>query len=258
MSVSLIVCRDPDELATVAAEGVVGALGDARRREETFSLALSGGSTPLATYRKLAEASVDWSRVRLLFGDERFVPRDDPESNYRSAREHLIDPAEVPASSVFPVPTDLPTADASARAYEATLQGLLGSSPRLDLALLGLGEDGHTASLFPGSTTLESRRWVVAASPGTLPPHVERVTLTLRALDAARHVLFLVQGAEKADVLRQVLEPEEGRPTLPAAQVLPSDGDVVWLVDRDAAQLLHRTPRLEAGPQGWFNPGGAP
>lgn len=247
MKRDVLVCADPAELATAASSILVEAARSAQAERGVFSLALAGGSTPLETYRGLSKHALDWARTQLFFGDERVVPPDDPASNFGSARRHLLDPAGVPASSVFPIPTEGASADACARTYEGTLRARLIEPPKIDLVLLGLGEDGHTASLFPGSLALETKtRWVVAAPPGRLPPDVERITLTLPVLNAARRVLFLVQGAAKAEVLREVLEPVPGRTTLPAARVQPVDGDVLWLVDRAAAEgLTERTSRRQ-------------
>ncbi len=241
--------KDADELAAQAAERIIQAAEKAIRERGRFTIALAGGSTPEKTYTLLAQppysCRIDWSRSFLFFGDERFVLPEDPHSNYGMAKRTLLGSVPVPAEQVFPVPTDRATAEEAAAAYEGTLAAAFGApdrkQPRFDLILLGLGDDGHTASLFPHAPSLTvNDRWVVASPPGTLPPPVDRITLTYAVLNAARQVLFLVSGKKKAPVLQEVLE---GHPSLeerPAAGVHPSDGTVEWLVDEAAAQRLTR------------------
>jgi 6-phosphogluconolactonase len=242
------ICRDAKELAARAAERIIQAAEQAVRERGRFTIALAGGSTPEKTYSLLAQpgysSRIDWSRADLFFGDERFVPPDDPRSNYGMARRTLLSSVSVPADHVFPVPTDRPSADEAAASYAETLAAAFGVTdrrrpPRFDLILLGLGDDGHTASLFPHAPTLAERDlWVVASPPGTLPPPVDRITLTYPVLNAAREVLFLVSGEKKAAVLQEVLEGHPSPEECPAAAVRPSDGTVEWLVDEAAAQRL--------------------
>jgi 6-phosphogluconolactonase len=245
----LVVCRDADQLAAAAADRILQAADEAVRARGRFTLVLSGGSTPEKTYTLLAQperaSRIDWSKTYLFFGDERCVPRDDPRGNYHMAALSLLGRAPVPADHVFPVPTDA-KGPADAAAYARTLAAFFalppeGSPPRFDLVLLGLGDDGHTASLFPGAAALaEDRAWVTWSPPGTLPPPVDRVTLTFPVLNAARRVMFLVAGANKAGPLLDVLE---GQPTpneRPAAGVRPAEGELTWLVDEAAARLLAR------------------
>ncbi len=173
---------------------------EAVRERGRFTLVLAGGSTPEKTYRLLAEpaqaAMVAWPKTFVFFGDERFVPPDDPRSNFGMARSALLAHVPIPAGQVFPVPTDRPTAAEAAAAYTRRLGEVFaaaprGPPPRFDLILLGLGEDGHTASLFPGAAALAVRdTWVTWSPPGTLPPPVDRVTMTYPVLNAARQVLF--------------------------------------------------------------------
>jgi 6-phosphogluconolactonase len=245
---TVVICRDADELSARAADLLVEAARDSVRERGRFALALAGGSTPEKAYALLAGpgavARVDWSKAHLFFGDERFVPPDDPRSNYAMVRRSLLAGAPVPPAQVFPVPTDRPTPADSASAYSATLAeafGLLpgGAPPSFDLVLLGLGEDGHTASLFPGAAALaETRTWVTWSPPGVLPPPVDRVTLTFPVLNAACRVLFLVSGANKAPALRDVLEGGALPQVRPAAGVRPAGGTLTWLVDSAAAGLL--------------------
>jgi 6-phosphogluconolactonase len=250
MAPTVTICKDGDELAARAADLIVRAARVATRARGRATLALAGGSTPKATYGLLAQPArrsrVDWARTFLFFGDERFVQPGDPSSNFSMVQRTLLAPAAVPAGHVFAVPTRLGTAAAAAAAYETALAEAFGTGdatgpPRFDLILLGLGEDGHTASLFPGAASLGvTDRWVTATPPGALPPPVERVTLTFPVLNAARAVVFLVSGANKAEALRDVLEGRPSREQRPAAAVRPVEGTLTWLVDEAAAGRLTR------------------
>jgi len=210
-----------------------------------YSVALSGGSTPRAFYRLLAEPpfreAIDWPRVHLFWGDERFVPPDHPDSNYRMAREAFIRNVPIPSENVHPVPTATGDPETAAAQYEETLRRFFAPPeaevPRFALVLLGLGPDGHTASLFPGAPALdEDSRLVVATYVSKLAAW--RLTLTPPVLHRARHVIFLVSGPDKAAVLREVLEGPHDPQRLPAQLVRPQDGDLTWLVDDAAASLL--------------------
>ena len=218
--VELVVAEDPEAAALLAAQRLVAAPGP--------HVALSGGETPRRAYELAAALRPDWSWAQLWWGDERCVPPDDERSNYRLAREALLDRVEVPPAQVHRIAGERPAADA-ARAYDAELAGVM-----LDLALLGLGPDGHTASLFPGAPTLlERERRAVPAEPG-LDPRVERVTLTVPAL-AARLVVFLVTGAAKAEaaVRAFALRPSEETPAS-----LVRGAQTVAILDRAAAARL--------------------
>jgi len=250
MASALRLFKDSDELAAHAADHIVRIAQDAIRVRGRAMQALAGGSTPKKTYRLLAQPAhrrIDWAHTYLFFGDERFVPPDDPSSNFAMVQRTLLEPASVPAGHVFPVPTQLGTAAAAAQEYAATLTrtfgiGESGDPPRFDLILLGLGDDGHTASLFPGAASLwVTDRWVVASPPGTLPPPVERITLTFPVLNAAREILFLVAGQNKAEALQDVLEGQPSREERPAACICPVDGTLTWLVDEAAASRLTRS-----------------
>lgn len=243
----LEVVADVPALAAATADAFTQSAVEAVRERGRFVVALAGGSTPTAAYHLLADpsgpwrAQIDWSRVEVFFGDERFVPPDHPDSNFRMAREALL--AHVPVHGVHRVPTELASADEAARAYARELARVTGEGaadeprpPRLDLALLGMGADGHTASLFPGTTALfETRRWV--AAPWVEKLRAYRVTLTYPVLEQARRVVFAVGGADKAAVLAEVLAapPGEGPP---AARVRPRDGELVWLVEGSAARTV--------------------
>ncbi len=236
---------DPGALARAAAEEVARRAEEAVAARGAFTRALAGGSTPRALYRLLADprepyrARIRWPAVHAFFGDERAVPADSPDSNARMAREALLD--HVPLASVHRIPGEL-GAEAAADRCEADLRAHFGEVPfpRFDLVLLGLGGDGHTASLFPGSPALgERQRWAVAG-PAGLPPRVPRVTLTLPVLDAARAALFLVAGADKATALRRLVRPAAGEEPIPAARVRPQ-GALLVLADESAAAGLGPT-----------------
>lgn len=233
----LTVVEDPAALARAAAEEVARRADEAVAARGAFTWALSGGSTPRALYALLADPAagfrdrIPWARTEVFFGDERNVPPDHPDSNHRMASEALL--SHVPVAAVHRIEGERPAGEAADR-YAALLRQRFGAGapPRLDLVLLGLGADGHAASLFPGSPALEERaRWVSAAWVPALGAH--RITLTLPVLDAAAAVLFLVAGRDKAGPLRALLAP--GPPTIPAARVRPEAGALRVLADRAAA-----------------------
>ncbi len=232
---------DPGALARLAAGVGAGLAAEAVAARGAFSVALAGGSTPRALYQLLADPSapyrdrVPWSAVHAFFGDERAVPPDDPQSNYRMARTALLD--RVPVGSVHRMAGELGAIQAAAR-YQAELRAHFGEGalPRFDLILLGLGTDGHTASLFPGSPALlERARWVVAA-PGP-PPSTERITLTVPVLEAARTAVFLAAGPDKSEPVRRLVRPGAGEEPIPAARIR-FGGSVRVLVDAAAAARL--------------------
>jgi 6-phosphogluconolactonase len=236
---------DPAALARAAAEELARLAAEAVAARGAFSLALAGGSTPRALYQLLADpagpfrARIPWPSVHAFFGDERAVPPDHPESNYRMARAALLD--RVPLGSVHRMAGELGAPEAAAR-YQVELRAHFGevSFPAFDLVLLGLGTDGHTASLFPGSPALGERsRWAVAA-PGP-PPSTERITLTIPVLEAARAVAFLVAGADKAGPLRRLVRPRAGEEPIPAARIR-FRGSVRVLADAAAASGLGAGP----------------
>ncbi|MBC8448967.1 MAG: 6-phosphogluconolactonase [Chloroflexi bacterium] len=226
------VYEDAAGLATAAAENFVVLAREAIAARGRFLVALAGGSTPRAAYELLATepfaASVDWTRVHLFWGDERCVPPDHPDSNYRMARETLLDRVQIPAANVHRMRCELAPQQAAA-AYERELEKALGEDGRFDLILLGLGTDGHTASLFPGAAALgERERRVLAVYVEKLKAW--RVTLTLPVINTARHVIFLVSGTSKAETLARVRASEP----LPAGLVQPVAGRLLWLLDKDA------------------------
>ena len=238
----LRVCADFAELSRRAAEVVVGTINDAVQAVGTCSIVLAGGNTPRTLYRLLASEFrplVPWASMHVFWGDERYVPPEDSRSNYGMAKEALLDHVPCPAANIHPMPTHFPSADAAARDYERTLRNhFVEQWPRFDIVLLGLGDDGHTASLFPGSLALAERtRWVVAAQ-APVEPHL-RLTLTLPALTRARAVFVVVAGPAKAEALQHVLEGAGDWIKYPAAGIRLAKGSVIWWADREAAALVH-------------------
>lgn len=234
----------PQDLFQAAAEEVIRTALDAVAQRGRFATALSGGSTPRNLYSLIAaNASTDlpWAQMFFFWGDERCVLPDDAESNYRMAKEALLSKVPVPEANIFRVLTEKPDASAAADAYEQTLRKFFGLAagefPRFDLILLGLGPDGHTASLFPETAALQEKsRLVVANWVEKLKGN--RITFTLPVLNAARSVAFLVSGTDKAAVLREVLEGDGPAEKYPAKLVHPREGKLTWFIDRAAASEL--------------------
>ena len=245
----LRVLPSPEAVAQAGAELLARAAAESVAQRGRFVLALSGGNTPALLYRLLASddfaSRIPWQQTFLFWGDERWVPRDDPASNAGMTARELLGHVPVPEEHIEPVETTGLTPEQSAERYEERLRALFPGRdlPRLDLVLLGMGPDGHTASLFPGTAALDERTRLVTANPVPQMDTV-RITFTLPLINAARHVIFMVNGADKAPALRQVLEPAPGEAALPASLVQPADGPggagVTWLVDHNAAALLHR------------------
>jgi len=236
----IIVCQDIEELNRKAAERFIALAGDAISRSERFTVALSGGSTPKALYSLIASPDyrerVDWSRVHLFWGDERCVPPDHMESNFRMVQEALLSKISLPPENVYRMPGEKAPQDAAAD-YENELRTFfrpaVNAVPRFDLILLGLGEDGHTASLFPGSSALnEHNRLVATVYVQRLKAH--RLTLTLSVINAAGQILFLVSGQSKAAVAKAILSSDSAAKDYPAARVKPIDGRLTWLMTQDA------------------------
>ncbi len=233
----VVVYPDLDALVVGAAEAIARDAAQAIAARGRFSIALSGGSTPKPVYARLAKLQgLDWSRVVICFGDERCVPPDDPQSNFRMARAALLDHIPILAENVHRMRGEDEPRRAAA-AYADELTRALGEGWRLDLALQGLGDNGHTASLFPGLAAIEeTSRPVVAAYVEVVG--MWRLTLTPPAINAARKVAFLVSGAGKADVLAQVLEGPYDPTVLPSQIVRPKDSRALWLIDAAAASKL--------------------
>ena len=238
---SVHVYEDSWDLADAATHAFVDRAKRAIAERGRFTVALAGGSTPRATYEMLAQEyprgnseDLDWDRVHVFFGDERTVPADHEDSNYRMAKEALLD--HVPVGDVHRMRGELPPEEA-AEAYEEELQGFFGEElPRLDLILLGMGPDGHTASLFPETSALEVHDRLVVANP-VLELETTRITLTVPVINAARAVFFLVAGEGKAEALREVLAGDADPREYPASLIRPQGGPE-WMLDRAAASLL--------------------
>jgi 6-phosphogluconolactonase len=240
--VSVNVYEDTWDLADAATHVFADRARSAIEDTGRFTVALAGGSTPKMTYEMLAREypqgnpeDLDWSRVHVFFGDERAVPPEDEDSNYRMAREALLD--HVPVGSVHRMQGELPP-DEAAAAYEEELRGFFGPGelPGFDLILLGIGGDGHTASLFPETSALEVHDRLVVANP-VLKLDTTRITLTVPVINAARSVLFLVAGEGKAEALAEILEGDPDPRAYPASLIQPQDGPV-WMLDRPAASRL--------------------
>jgi 6-phosphogluconolactonase len=214
---------------------------DAIERRGYFAAALSGGRTPIIFYRRLAEWGNRpcWDKTHLFLVDERFVSFDDKDSNYGMMRETLFQKIPIPQENIHPIPTGKGSLEISAREYEKDLRRFFkiskGQHPALDFILLGIGEDGHTASLFPGSEALSERRHFTAAVRLDELRH-HRITLTLPVLNHADHVIFFVKGKNKAPVMRKIIK-REG-PLLPASMVQPKSGNLLFLIDREAGSQL--------------------
>jgi len=222
----------PVDLVRYAVDRIACLASEAIHERGRFLVALSGGETPRPLYHELAASpKLDWERIDVFWVDERCVPRTDPRSNVRMVSETLLDRVSIPKERVHPIDGALLPADA-ASGYEREVRAVLGSSP-LDLVLLGMGADGHTASLFPNHPALqEAKRWILPVRTPAQPSW--RVTMTLPLLNAANHVVFLVTGASKAAAIRRLAD---GAP-LPAAQAQPANGDLEVLIDSEAAAGL--------------------
>lgn len=242
----LFIAGSADDLAREAASRFVEAANRAMVARGRFSVALSGGSTPRKLYTLLTQSpfrqAVDWTRVNLFFADERHVPADHPDSTALLVRETLLAGVPVPDEQVFVMPCGDITPEGDAATYTRTLEAFFGSGlPRFDLMLLGMGPDGHTASLFPGYPDYPGTVAAVHDSPK--PPPI-RLTLTLPVINQAREILFLVTGADKAQTLKVVFESSPSAlDALPAARVMPVDGALCWLIDPAAAADLPETLR---------------
>jgi 6-phosphogluconolactonase len=223
----------PAALAEALARRVEVEAARAFELDRTFGIVLTGGSIAPAFFPRLARLELDWARVRFLWGDERAVPADHEESNFRVARELWLEPAQVPASSVRRMPADAPDLALAAAAYAAKLAAVAGEPPRVDLALLGVGDDGHVASLFPGHPLLAERKATVAAVLDSPKPPPRRLTLTLPTLAGARLVVVAALSAGKAAAMAAAL----GDPSseLPVAMVLRGARRSLVLLDPSAA-----------------------
>jgi 6-phosphogluconolactonase len=234
---------DTNTLSHEAAQFIVRLANEAIVTRGRFTIALSGGSTPKVLYSLLGDepyrSQIDWVQVDIFWSDERCVPPDSEESNYYLAQQVLLNKIPIPAGQVHRMPADQPDRDAASQAYTEEMQRTFGTNgiPNFDLIQLGMGPEGHTASLFPHQPSLhEQQRLVMPVSVPKPPPL--RLTFTPPLLNAARQVLFLVTGAEKADAVQAVLEGEYNPDEYPAQIVRPDNGEVVWMLDNAAAAKL--------------------
>jgi 6-phosphogluconolactonase len=251
----VLVCPSAAEVARAAVRRFVDWAWQAIARDGKFQVALSGGETPREMYRLLAtqefRTQIDWPRVHLFWGDERAVPPDDPESNYGMARRELLLRVPIPAENIHRMEAEVNPIGRAAHNYETVLRQALDVDDRgfpvFHLMLLGLGADGHTASLFPGAKLLrETTRWV--STPAMEKAGTRRMTLTLPVIEAAQRILFLVTGAQKAAILRLVLCGSADR-ELPAQMAQPRNGERIFLVDEAAARLLPAEAQAAESPQ---------
>lgn len=240
----IVMCRGGFDLNQRAAECFIQLANEAAARTGRFSVALSGGSTPKALYTLLAAEKyrerIPWPKVHLFWGDERCVPPDHADRNYRMVRESLLSKINLPAENVHRMASEREP-KLAAEEYEAQLKNFFqlaeGALPRFDLILLGLGEDGHTASLFPGTEALkENKRLVAANFVDKLNAH--RLTLTLPVLNNAANILFLITGASKTAIVEELLGVTPRTANYPAAKILPRDGKLTWMITREAAGNL--------------------
>ena len=237
----LMVAPDFPSLIEANAEMIVNAAQDAIAQRGRFTIALSGGSTPKPLYELMATEPwrnrVDWSKTHFFWGDERYVPPTDKQSNFKMANDAWISKVPVPAENVYRIPTQPETPEDAAQDYEDEIRKLLGSRPQIDFNLLGVGTNGHTASLFPGRPTLHVRDRLVIADD---IPEVKmwRITFTFPFINDSRLIVFLVSGKDKASVMQEVLRGARDPERLPSQLIHPNGGQLVWLADEAAAELV--------------------
>lgn len=239
MSISIF--PDKISLANAAADLFVATAQEAISKKGKFTVSLTGGSTPEQLYTLLATPAyrdqIDWKDVWVFWGDERWVPLDDARSNARMSAETLLNHVAIPHEQIFPMYKEGVAPEAYAAEYEAILKNVLGNEGAFDLILLGMGDDGHTASLFPGTSVLnETQKWVDAYF--LEPQDMYRITLTAPLINRAKKIVFALFGANKAPALYEVLEGVPNIPTYPSQLIDPIDGELVWLVDESAAAKL--------------------
>jgi 6-phosphogluconolactonase len=232
---------DHESLSRAGAEGFIFFSNQALARKNHFTVALSGGTTPRLLYEILASEYIDqvqWEKVHLYWSDERYVSQRDQRSNFRMFHEALLHHVRIPLDNIHPMPTHREHADDAALDYERYLRAEFpGRWPEIDVILLGMGSDGHVASLFPGSPALEEvERWVLAVETPEEPP--TRLTVTLPVINAATDVCFVVSGEEKADALKRVLTEPISAQERPASAVRPTNGQLIWWVDEAAASKI--------------------
>ncbi len=228
--------EDKEQLACLASKLISDQIRFGLKNKDRFQMALSGGATPRMTYELLREELLPWSRVQIILGDERWVPHDDESSNALMVRQTLLALGPGSEASFYPTPTvEFPTPQDSAKEFSKIIKDICNdNSPCLDLILLGLGDDGHTASLFPGTDSLNVRNSLTTVSTGK---GTKRITLTASAISSASKVIFLVSGEGKQVALKRLLDPNESYKRTPAKLIRP-DSEIVLLVDKAASALL--------------------
>ena len=246
-STEIRILTTPQELFSAAADEVIHAATEAVASRGRFTIALSGGSTPKSLFNLLAtnaRTTLPWDKMFFFWGDERHVPPTDPDSNYRMANEAMLSKIPVKAENIFRISAENPDPAAAADAYEKAIQKFFalapGQFPRFDLILLGMGPDGHTASLFPGSAGLQEKSRLVISN-WVEKFKTNRLSFTYPVLNAAATVAFLVGGTDKAPALHEVLETDAPGDQYPAKLVHPTDGKLIWFLDRAAASQLTST-----------------
>jgi 6-phosphogluconolactonase len=243
---TIYLCTGADELARRSAERIIELARNAVAQRGLFTIALSGGETPASTYRLLGgelARSIPWERVHVFWGDERCIPLHRPDNHFTMATELMLSHVPIPPENIHRAHGESDDTPAAAAQYEAEMRDFFGDQrtpfPEFDLVLLGMGEDGHIASLFPGSDGLAQRdRWVADHYVIKRGERVRRLTLTMPVLVAARDVMVLVSGSLKAEMLRAVIE---ARPDVPAAELAAKAANICWMIDREAAAALDRT-----------------
>lgn len=240
----LIIKKDADQLARVGAETCLAAAMDAVQKKRRFTLVLSGGSTPRRMHRLLAEkpfkSDIPWDKTHLFWVDERCLEKTDPENNFGQAHKDFLSRVPLPPDQIHPMPSTL-SPEHGARIYQKTITDFFavkkGQFPVFDLMFLGLGADGHTASLFPGQTDVYEKRRLIIPVKGGLPD-VNRLTMTLSLINRAKQKVFLVTGTDKAKTVKSVVQ--DRLQDLPARRVQAEKGKLIWLLDQNAAALLEK------------------
>ena len=241
MSTLIVVEESPQILIESAASQIVKLSRDAIASRDSFSIALAGGSTPRALYELLASepyaSNIDWQKTHVFFGDERAVAPEDELANYKMAQDSLLSKIAIPAENIHRMEAEREGLESAARDYEEVLK----THWPLDLMLLGMGDDGHTASLFPHSPVLNESTLLCAATPvATLKPYLRRLTLTFPAINATRNIWIIVTGESKAARLQTVFEGARDIGSTPVAGVEPQNGELIWMLDEAAAALLDK------------------
>ena len=235
--------KDLDKLSRQAADRFIQIADKAICAKKRFFVALSGGKTPKPMYELLKQPQyrnqIDWTKVYIFWSDERFIPYTDPESNYGLAKISLLDALPIPPENVFSIKTEKISAEESSDKYSQLITDLLGSSPCFDLILLGIGPDGHTASLFPNTEELRnpSGKLVVAVCNSPKPP-TNRISFTWKLINNSKNIIFSVAGKDKVDAIQKILKGPYDPVRFPAQGVKPTKGNLIWLLDQQAASHL--------------------